>query len=184
MNKKLYSILSVVFTLILISIIYLFNSPDIFNFEKTKSANINGINIKGDTTKYEVKFVRKIDGDTIKVKFNGQDLTVRYLNIDTPETVKKNTPVQEFGPEASEYNEKLLKNAKKVELEFDVKQKTDKYGRALAYIYADGKLVQEELLKEGLAEIKYVYEPDTRYLEIFKKAQNQAKSNKKNIWSK
>ncbi|QWQ38431.1 thermonuclease family protein [Gemella sp. zg-570] len=184
MNKKLYAILSLIFTIALVFTFYIFKNPDVVNIDKVKPGNINGINVKGDTTRYEVKFIKKVDGDTIKVKFNGQDLTVRYLNIDTPETVKKNTPVQEYGPEASEYNGKILANAKKVELEFDVKQKLDKYGRALAYVYADGKLVQEELLKEGLAEIKYVYEPDTRYLDILKKAQNQAKSNKKNLWSK
>lgn len=184
MNKKLYFILSLIFTVAICSCIFLFKDINYKNnFQKTKSQNVNGIIVKGDTTRYEVKFIKKVDGDTIKVKFNNKNLTVRYLNIDTPETVKPNTPVQKYGPEASEFNENILKNAKKVELEFDVNKKFDKYNRALAYVYADGKLVQEELLKEGLAEIKYVYAPDTRYLKRLKKAQNEAKSNKKNLWS-
>ena len=78
---------------------------------------------------------------------------------------------------------KVLKKAKNIELEFDVYQKEDKYHRALCYVYADGKSVQEQLLIAGLAEIKYVKEPDTRYLKTFKKAQNIAKSNKRNLWS-
>ncbi len=184
MNKKLYSILSLIFTIAICTCIFLFKDINYNNnFQKAKSQNVNGIVVKGDTTKYEVKFIKKVDGDTIKVKFNNKNLTVRYLNIDTPETVKPNTPVQKYGKEASEFNENILKNAKKVELEFDVNKKFDKYNRALAYVYADGKLVQEELLKEGLAEIKYVYAPDTRYLKRLKKAQNEAKSNKKNLWS-
>lgn len=190
MNKKLYSILSLLFTLVIAGCIYLFSGENIFSNNGSKSTNntkpdnINGITVKGDTTRYPVEFIRKMDGDTIKVKFNNKELTVRYLNIDTPETVKENTPVEEYGPEASELNEKILKNAKKVELEFDVNTKKDKYDRAVAYVYADGKSVQEQLLREGLATIKYVHEPDTRYLPEFTKAQNEAKAKKKNIWSK
>lgn len=183
MNKKLYSTLTTILTILIIVVIYLFGGKDLFSTSSNKVDTINGIEVIGDTTKYQVEFVRKVDGDTIKVKFNNKDLTVRYLLIDTPETVKENSPVEKYGPEASELNEKTLKNAKKIEIEFDTYQKTDKYGRALAYVYADGKSVQEQLLKEGLAEIKYVKEPDTRYLAEFTKAQNQAKANKKNIWS-
>ncbi|MBF0713892.1 thermonuclease family protein [Gemella sp. GH3] len=182
MNKKLYSILTTIFTIAIIIFVYLYGG-NLFNSTKSNTITINGIQVTGDTTRYPVQFVRKIDGDTIKVKFNNQDLTVRYLLVDTPETVKANTEVQPYGPEASDLNEKILKNAKKVEIEFDVYEKKDKYDRALAYVYADGKSVQEQLLKEGLAEIKYVKEPDTRYLNNFKKAQNEAKSNKKNLWS-
>lgn len=59
----------------------------------------------------------------------------------------------------------------------------DKYHRALCYVYADGKSVQKQLLEQGLAEIKYVKEPDTRYLVEYQRAQNSAKANKKNLWS-
>ena len=76
-----------------------------------------------------------------------------------------------------------MKKAKKIELEFDIYEKQDKYHRALCYVYADGKSVQEQLLTAGLAEIKYIKEPDTRYLKIFKKAQGVAKSNKRNLWA-
>ncbi|WP_231723759.1 thermonuclease family protein [Gemella sp. oral taxon 928] len=117
------------------------------------------------------------------MRFNKKNLKVRYLLIDTPETVKRGVAVQPYGPEASELNEKLLKNAQNIEIEFDVYQKEDKYHRALCYVYADGKSIQEELLLSGLAEIKYVKAPDTRYLNKFKKAQNIAKSNKRNLWS-
>lgn len=182
MNKKIFSLLTTILSIILITIIYLFSDGNLFD-NKTKPDFINGIEVKGDKTRYPVKFIKKVDGDTIKVKFNNKDLTVRYLLIDTPETVKKNSPVEKYGPEASELNGKILSNAKKVEIEFDVYAKKDKYDRALAYVYADGENVQEKLLEEGLAEIKYVKEPDTRYLSEFKKAQNKAKAKKLNIWS-
>ena len=66
---------------------------------------------------------------------------------------------------------------------FDIYEKEDKYHRALCYVYADGKSVQKQLLEQGLAEIKYVKEPDTRYLAEYQRAQNSAKANKKNLWS-
>lgn len=179
MNKKVFIVFFILFVSISLLIITIFNTHG----ENYKEATINGILIKGDTTRYKVKFVKKVDGDTIVVNFNNKDLKIRYLLIDTPETVKPGVKVQKYGPEASELNGKLLNNAKTIEIEFDVYQKEDKYHRGLCYVYADGKSVQEELLAAGLAEIKYVKPPDVRYLERYKKAQNKAKSNKRNLWS-
>lgn len=178
-KKKVFIIFFICFTILLSSIIVLFN----YKQERYNIVNINGIQIKGDTTRYPVQLLEKVDGDTIVVMFNNKQLKVRYLLVDTPETVKPGTPVQKYGQEASELNGTILKNAKKIELEFDIYQKEDKYHRALCYVYADGKSVQEQLLIAGLAEIKYVKEPDTRYLKTFKKAQSIAKSNKRNLWS-
>ena len=182
MNKKLFFTLTATLVLVILGI-YFFYQKNTFDNTNYNYVTINGINIKGDTTKYEVKLLEKIDGDTILVDFNKKQLKVRYLLIDTPETVKPNTKVEAYGPEASELNGKILKNSKKIEIEFDVYQKEDKYHRALCYVYADGKSVQEQLLEQGLAEIKYVHEPDIRYLKKFAKAQNKAKSNKRNLWS-
>ncbi|ERK60616.1 thermonuclease family protein [Gemella bergeri ATCC 700627] len=180
MNKKIFIICIGIFSTIFLILFFIFNTH--FQ-EKYNKQIINDVEVKGDTTKYKVNFVEKIDGDTIVVRFNKKNLKVRYLLIDTPETVKRGVAVQPYGPEASELNEKLLKNAQNIEIEFDVYQKEDKYHRALCYVYADGKSIQEELLLSGLAEIKYVKAPDTRYLNKFKKAQNIAKSNKRNLWS-
>ena len=164
MNKKVFIVFFILFLTVFMTIISIINTHG----EDYKEATVNGIFIKGDNTKYRVKFLKKIDGDTIIVQFNHKELKVRYLLIDTPETVKPGVEVQKYGPEASELNGKLLSNAKNVEIEFDVYQKEDKYHRALCYVYA---------------EIKYVKPPDTRYLEKYKKAQNKAKSNKRNLWS-
>lgn len=126
-----------------------------------------------------------VDGDTISVKFEGETKakTVRLLLIDTPESVKPNTPVQPYAKEASNYMKELVTNSK-LTLEYDSGGATDKYGRVLAYVYADGKNVNEEMLKEGFARVAYVYEPNTRYLSEFKQAEAAAKEKKKNIWAK
>ena len=179
MNKKIFCIFLGVFTSIFILLFIISNNIN----TKYKTVTINNVSIKGDTTRYKVNFIEKVDGDTIVVRFNKKDLKIRYLLIDTPETVKKGVDVQKYGPEASNLNGEILSKAKNVEIEFDIYEKEDKYHRALCYVYADDKSVQKQLLEQGLAEIKYVKEPDTRYLAEYQRAQNFAKANKKNLWS-
>ncbi|ATO29050.1 endonuclease [Bacillus atrophaeus] len=131
----------------------------------------------------DVTLNKTVDGDTIKVDYKGKVETVRYLLVDTPETKKPNACVQPYGEDASERNKELV-NSGKLQLEFDEGDRTDKYGRMLAYVYVDGKSVQETLLKEGLARVAYVYEPNTKYIDQFKKDEQEAKSEKLSIWSK
>ncbi|TYV00762.1 thermonuclease family protein [Listeria monocytogenes] len=139
----------------------------------------------GTEEKVPVELDHVVDGDTISVKFEGETKakTVRLLLVDTPESIKPNTPVQPFAKEASNYMKKLVADSK-LTLEYDSGGDTDKYGRVLAYVYADGKSINEEMLREGFARVAYVYEPNTRYLNKFKKVEASAKEKKKNIWSK
>lgn len=71
----------------------------------------------------------------------------------------------------------------KIEIEYDVGPKTDKYGRDLAYVFVDGKLVNEILVREGLAKVAYVYPPNTKYLERLQAAEALAKQERLGIWS-
>ena len=121
-----------------------------------------------------VELVKTIDGDTIKIKYEGKEQNVRYLLIDTPETNHPRLGKQPFGEKAKERNRELM-NSGKLEIEFDIGGKTDKYDRLLAYIYIDGVSVQEKLLEEGLARVAYVYPPNTRHLDAYKKAEEKAK---------
>ncbi|MCY8997785.1 thermonuclease family protein [Bacillus inaquosorum] len=131
----------------------------------------------------DVTLDRAVDGDTIKVKYNGNVDTVRYLLVDTPESKKPDSCVQPYGEDASKRNKELVSDGK-LQLEFDKGDHRDKYGRLLAYVYVDGKSVQETLLKEGLARVAYVYEPNTKYIDQFRKDEQEAKSEKLSIWSK
>ncbi|HHU6751528.1 TPA: thermonuclease family protein [Staphylococcus pseudintermedius] len=128
-------------------------------------------------------FIKHIDGDTSKFNIDGKERTVRYLLIDTPETKHPRFGVQPFGREASERTRSLLSSAKKIEIEYDVGPKTDKYGRDLAYVFVDGKMVNEILVREGLAKVAYVYPPNTKYLDRLKAAEALAKQEKLGIWS-
>ncbi|KFI01573.1 thermonuclease family protein [Bacillus spizizenii] len=131
----------------------------------------------------DVSLDRAVDGDTIKISYNGNVDTVRYLLVDTPETKKPDSCVQPYGEDASKRNKELVSSGK-LQLEFDKGDRRDKYGRLLAYVYVDGKSVQETLLKEGLARVAYIYEPNTKYIDQFRKDEQEAKSEKLSIWSR
>ncbi|NRD79501.1 thermonuclease family protein [Bacillus sp. BRMEA1] len=130
-----------------------------------------------------VTLVDAVDGDTIKVIYNGKEETVRYLLVDTPEEKKPNTCVQPYAVDAYNRNKQLLSNGN-LTLEFDNGNKRDKYGRLLAYVFINGNSVQEELLKEGYARVAYIYEPTYKYLNEFRNDENLAKNRMLNIWSK
>ena len=128
-------------------------------------------------------FVRHVDGDTTVLKIEGKEQKVRFLLIDTPETVKPNTKVQPYGLEASKRTKELLSTASEITFEYDKGDKTDRYGRSLGYIFVDGTLLQKTLVGEGLARVAYVKEPNTKYLSELEQAQEQAKSESLGIWS-
>ena len=124
--------------------------------------------------------VEVVDGDTIKVRMKGKTETVRFLLVDTPETKHPRMGVQPYGPEASRFTKSLL-SGKTVELEKDV-QERDKYGRLLMYVYVDGKSVQKELLKKGLARVA-VYPPNVKYVDEYRKIEREARRKGVGIWS-
>ena len=99
-----------------------------------------------DTT---YKVVKVIDGDTVKLDYNGKATNFRLIGVDTPETVHPHEPVEAFGKEASEFTRNLLLG-ESVYLRFDVEQ-TDLYGRQLAYLYRapDGLFVNLEIVRQG-----------------------------------
>lgn len=124
----------------------------------------------------EITVSKVIDGDTIELE-NGQKL--RYIGIDTPETVDPRRPVGCFGLEASAKNKELVEG-KKVRLEKDVSE-TDKYGRLLRYVYLGDTFINEYLVKEGFAKTSS-YPPDVKYQDKFRQAENYARENNKGLW--
>ena len=133
--------------------------------------------------KVTVYFSKCVDGDTALLNINGKDEKFRFLAIDTPESVHPTKKTEAFGKEASEYTCNMLKNAKVLQVEFDSKSdKTDKYGRYLVWIYADGQMIQKQLLQNGLAKVAYIYN-DYDYVDELYQIQNEASLNKVGIWS-
>jgi micrococcal nuclease len=96
------------------------------------------------------RVVRVVDGDTIKVRLDGgRTERVRYIGIDTPESVKPDTPVQCFAEKASHFNAALV-DGRDVLLRSDAERR-DRYGRLLAYVYAGGRFINRELVARGYA---------------------------------
>ena len=147
--------------------------------------NFNVINAveQEDAERIKVKFNRKIDGDTAEFELNNEIIKVRFLGINTPETVDKNRGEEPYGKEASAYTEEKLKNATKIELEYDSNaSEKDKYGRILAWVFVDDSLLQKELVSNGLAET-YMLQSNYRYAGVLQLAEEEAKNNKLGIWS-
>lgn len=120
-----------------------------------------------------------VDGDTFRARIEGLPITVRLLGVDTPETVHPFKDVEKFGREASDYLKNRL-NGKTVALSFEP-QKTDKYGRLLAYVNLEGAFINSELIQKGIG-IAYTRFP-FKYLEEFKALGEVAKQNKVGLWA-
>ena len=127
--------------------------------------------------------VRVIDGDTVIIKINGRNETVRLIGINTPETVDHRRPVECFGIEASNKAKKIL-TGKNVRLEADnIVGEKDKYGRSLRYIFLeDGTNFNKMMINEGYA-YEFTYELSYKYQDEFKQAEQEARENKKGLWA-
>lgn len=130
----------------------------------------------GDSGGELLKVSRVIDGDTIELE-NGE--RVRYIGIDTPETVDPRKPVQCFGVEASKKNKELVEG-KSVRLEKDITDR-DKYSRLLRYVWVGNTFINLELVKRGFAQ-SYSYPPDIKYQDQFVEAQKEAREAKTGLW--
>lgn len=130
--------------------------------------------------------VRVVDGDTfvIRRKDSKQEEKLRLIGVDTPESVHSDkTRNTKWGKKASQYSKKKL-TGKTVKLEFD-KQKTDVYGRTLAYLYVKEKgkyvMYNKTLVSKGYARA-VCYEPNHKYKKTFNKLQKTAKKKKLGFW--
>ena len=128
------------------------------------------------------KVTHVADGDTIDVSMSGQTETIRLIGVDTPESVKPNSPVQCYGHEASNFTKQHLNNAT-VRLEADPEgDNHDKYNRLLRYVYLqDGTLWNQKLIDEGYG-FAYLSFPFSKSKD-FAASQSAAESAKLGLWS-
>ncbi|HET6571165.1 MAG TPA: thermonuclease family protein [Solirubrobacterales bacterium] len=140
------------------------------------------------------RVVRVVDGDTIEARIDGRDEDVRLIGIDTPETVKPDTPVQCFGERASQFTKRWL-TGRRVRLVFGVERR-DVYGRLLAYVYLafptsstqGGKsrerrerLFNAELARRGLAR-PLTIPPNDRFAPRFERLALAAARTGRGLW--
>ena len=122
-----------------------------------------------------------VDGDTIEVEIDGEVEDVRYIGVDTPESVAPDRPVECFGPDASELNARLVED-ETVRLTFDAEER-DVYGRLLAYVHVagGGPFVNAELVRRGYARTLTI-EPNDRFAALFDSLQQAAANAGRGLW--
>lgn len=156
------------------------------------NVNTNKSEIEEDKYSYlpkekmiSVDVSRFIDGDTTEFILEGKNVVTRYLLIDTPETVKQGLDVQPMGKDASNRTKELLEQATTIELMLDKGNATDntESKRLLAYVFVDGELLQNILVREGLARVAVYDSKNVMFLETLEKSAEIAKEKKVGIWS-
>ncbi len=168
--------------IIIAGIAYFFGGESVLNFSGNEAGNQDFV---------QAVIVRAVDGDTAVVKIDGQEKRVRFLGVDTPETVHPNKPVQFFGKEASNFTKESL-NGRRVWLEYDSNPQ-DRYGRHLAYIWLKNPAtINESTMRESMFNAKLllggyakvmIIKPNKRYESEFKKFQEEAKRARLGVWS-
>lgn len=134
---------------------------------------------------------RVVDGDTAEISVDGAKRRVRFLGVDTPETVHPNKPVQFFGPEASAFTKESL-TGKRVWLEYD-KNPQDRYNRHLAYIWTTKpKTIDTETIRRDMFNAKMllggyakvmIIKPNNRYSAQFKEFEAEARNSRRGLWA-
>ena len=168
--------------IIIIGVIaYFFGGESVFNIG----------NNSGNQDFIQAVIVRAVDGDTAVVRIDGQEKRVRFLGVDTPETVHPNKPVQFYGKEASSFTKESL-NGRRVWLEYDSNPQ-DRYGRHLAYIWLNNpKTINESTIRESMFNAKLllggyakvmIIRPNKRYESEFRKFQEEARNKTLGVWS-
>ena len=128
------------------------------------------------------RVVRVVDGDTLVVNVDGREERLRLIGIDTPESVKPDTPVECFGREATTFTETLLPEGTNIRLERDVEAR-DPFDRLLAYAYRvdDGAFVNLEIIRQGFAQ-PLTIPPNVAHAAEFVAAARAAEADDVGLW--
>lgn len=153
------------------------------NENQDGSISIAEVEEKTGNERFAIEYIKAYDGDTIQAMVDGEKQKIRLLMVDTPEMNYQKGDPQPYAQEAMDYTVELMENANKIEAVFDVGPKTDNYDRLLAYVFVDDVLLQESLLKEGLAAVRFIHKPNNTFEAAFRDIQQHAQEEKQNIWS-
>jgi micrococcal nuclease len=122
---------------------------------------------------------RAVDGDTLLL---ADHTRIRLLGVDTPETKRPEAPVEPWGPQAHEFTRTRVEG-RMVRLEFD-KERYDKYGRVLAYVYLDDWFLNEELIRAGMGRAITNHPYSEAMKRRFRAAEREAREKRRGIWSR
>ena len=123
---------------------------------------------------------RVVDGDTLLLESGAR---VRLQGIDSPETVREDWPVEPWGPEASAFAKNFVADAnRQVRLTFSLERK-DRHDRFLAFVWNGDVMLNEELVRAGLAHARLDYRYSGPMKRRLAAAEKEARAAKRGIWS-
>jgi micrococcal nuclease len=122
-----------------------------------------------------------VDGDTIDVSYGGDTHRVRLLNVDTPESVDPEEPVECLGPEATRFLRDRLPLGTQVLLAYD-EERYDRYDRELAGVFLRDSLINAEIARAGLG-VAMSVGVNTRFYSEVQAAQEEARAAERGLYS-
>lgn len=142
----------------------------VFSLLRPKHAEINP-----PTLRDQVHCITALDGDSLLAEGPQGRFQIRLLGVDCPEKG------QEFSNNARDLSRKLCKG-QVLELEYGP-QRTDRYGRVLAYVWIGGRMLNEQLVLQGLA-LAVPHLRTERHAERLAGAEAQARESRAGFWAK
>jgi micrococcal nuclease len=133
---------------------------------------------------FAARVVRVVDGDTVMALAAGttQAVRVRVIGVDTPETVKPDTPVACYGPQASTFTKHLLPPGTTIRAAHEAGGDTDRYGRQLWDVWLpDGRFLESVLAAAGAARA-YPFPPQTEHAALIAALADQARAQRRGLW--
>jgi micrococcal nuclease len=135
---------------------------------------------------------RVVDGDTIRVFYTPanvagteqarrKSIRVRLIGVDAPEVARGDEPAEPYAAEATEFTRGFL-SGNRVCLQFGPRR-LDQYHRVLAYVFVDGAMLNEEIVRQGLAREDHFTGDNLSIARRIRKAQLEAKQAKRGLWS-
>jgi micrococcal nuclease len=126
------------------------------------------------------RVTRVVDGDTVEVRVGDRLEDIRYIGLDTPESVAPDEPEECFGKQAAKFNSRLVEG-EEVRLVFD-RERRDRYGRLLAYVYLGDEFVNAALVRRGYARTLMIA-PNDRFASLFARLEREAGKAGRGLWT-
>ena len=133
---------------------------------------------------HEATLLSCVDGDTIKVKVDKSEKTVKLIGISAPDN---NDFSEDYASISSDYIKVLMEKVKTVYLEYDVNSE-DSDGNTLAYVWFSStptdpsqNMLNAVLVKNGYAD-DVVYMPNNKYADVFMELRQEASRSNTGLW--
>ena len=134
----------------------------------------------GITHAGQFKVMRVYDGDTLRAKGYDIEFKVNLIGVDAPEiAIKKGEPAQPYGRQAMKFLANMILDKRVVIKGYG----TDRYNRVLGVVYLEGKNINIEILKAGLAEFDRSYKPQQFDPLPYQLAATAAKKAEEGMWA-